>query len=65
MGVGAFAGVGGGVQDGWLFGGGSRWGNLGGTCPQGQALVNDRLPLSPLALPLSIPSPSWWKQAWF
>ena len=28
-------------------GGGSRWRKLGGTCPQGQALVNHRLPLSP------------------
>ena len=47
-----------GVREGWL--GGSRWGDLGwdgGVCPQGQALVNHRLPLPPLALPLTIPSP--------
>ena len=32
-----------------------NWGGLGGsTCPQGQALVNHGLPLSPLALPLTI-----------
>ena len=42
---------------GLVWGGGSTWGNLGGTCPQGQALVNHRLPLPPLALPLTIPSP--------
>ena len=35
------------------LGGGSRWGNLGGTCPQGQVLVNHKLPLPPLALPLT------------
>ena len=33
-------------------GGGSSWGDLGCTCPQGQALVHHRLPLPPLALPL-------------
>ena len=42
---------------GWLGGGGpgQRFGG-GGTCPQGQALVNHRLPLPPLDLPLTIPS---------
>ena len=48
---------GGGGPGGWVGGGGSRWGDLGGTCPQGQALVHHRLPLPPLALPLTIPSP--------
>ena len=38
------------VDLGWGRGG-------GGTCPRGQALVNQRLPLPPLALPLTIPSP--------
>ena len=28
----------------WLGGGGSKWGDLGGTCPQGPAFVNHRLP---------------------
>ena len=57
MGGGVLGGFcqGGGVWEGWL--GGSRWGNLGVTCPQGQALVHHRLPLPPLALPLTIPSP--------
>ena len=47
---GAFAG-GGGVRKGW--GGGVQVGRFGGTCPQGQALVHHRLPLPPLALPLT------------
>ena len=50
-------GGGGRCPGGLVEGGGSRWGNLGGTCPQGQALVHHRLPLPPLALPLTIPSP--------
>ena len=29
----------------------------GGGCPQGRVLVNHRLPLPPLALALTIPSP--------
>ena len=37
--------------------GGSGWGNLGGTCPQDQALVNNEFPLPPLAHTLTIPSP--------
>ena len=49
--------MGGGVREGWLGGGGSRWGDLGGTCPQAQALVHHRLPLPPFALPLTIASP--------
>ena len=48
---------GGGVREGWGGGRGPRWGELGGTCPQGQVLVHHRLPLPPLALPLTIPSP--------
>ena len=47
---GAFAGGGGGS---WW--GDSGWRGEGGTCPQGQALVNHRLPLPPLTLPLTIP----------
>ena len=45
----------GGGGSGTGFGGGR--GKVGGTCPQGQALVNHRLPLPPLACPLTIPSP--------
>ena len=60
---------GGGVQKGRLGGevwhkasvgegdlGGAIW-ERGGKCPQGQALVNQWLPLPPLALPLTIPPP--------
>ena len=54
-GLGGFC-PGGGGPGGLVGGGGSRWGNLGGTCPQGQALVHHRLPLPPLALPLTIPA---------
>ena len=39
----------------WGGVGGSKWGDMGVTCPQGQALVNHRVPLPPLARPL--PSP--------
>ena len=46
-GPGGFCLGGGGL--GGLFGGGSRWGNSGGTCPQGQPLVHHRPPLPPLA----------------
>ena len=42
-------GGGGSGRVGWGGGGGSRWGDLGGTCPQGQPVVDDRLPLPPLA----------------
>ena len=52
-GGGLLPGGGGGLQEGWL-GEGSKWGNLGVTCPL--ALVHHRLPLPPLALPLTIPS---------
>ena len=44
---GAFAPGGGGVREGGFGGGGGRWGDLGGTCPQGQALVHHRPPASP------------------
>ena len=47
---GAFAGGGGGVGEGWLGGRGSRWVDLGGTCP----LVHHRPPLPPLTLPLTV-----------
>ena len=53
-GVGVWEGqLGGGGGPGGAFGGGGG----GGACPQGQALVNHRLPLPPLAFPLIIPSP--------
>ena len=55
-----FLGGGGGVREGRLRVGGcpgGATGGGGGTCPQGQALVNHRLLLPPLALPLTIPSP--------
>ena len=47
-------GGGGGGRGAFAGGGGSRWGDLGGTCPQGQVLVHRRLPLPPLALPLTV-----------
>ena len=50
-----WGGGGGSRRFGW--GGGSKWGDLGGICRQSQALVHHRLPLPPLALPLSMPSP--------
>ena len=54
--------MGGGSREGRLWGGGSRWGNLGwgggvGTRPWWLARGGggDRLRVSPLALPLTIP----------
>ena len=54
VGFGGFC-LGWGGPEGLVGGGGSKWGNLGGTYPQGQALVHRRVPLSPLALPVTIP----------
>ena len=54
---GGLPGGGGGSQGGLVGVGGSRWGNLGGTCPQGQELVHHRLTLPSLALPITISSP--------
>ena len=53
-------GLGRGVLGGAMGGGGpggAIWDGAGGTCPQGQALVNHRLPLPSLALPLTIHPP--------
>ena len=64
MGGGSQRGFGGGGPGGLVGGGGSKWGDLGwlewgggGLHAPKKALVNHRLPLPALALPLTIPSP--------
>ena len=56
-GSGGFCPPGGGASRRVGWGEGVQVGQFGGTCPQGQALVHQRLPLPPLALALTIPSP--------
>ena len=62
LGRGALGGARGGSRTGFWgggrggsVGGSSKWSDLGGTCPQGQALVNHRLPLPHIAHPLTRP----------